>query len=156
MLVLLEEAAGDVPAALVRLVRAPPEQEPAAVVLEERGGRRRRVRVRDEAAGGAVDAAVGVRELRAAPRTDPPPVENRHNLVTLPRSEMTEHPEPSEQEEELADTERHQDEEAMRGAEHHDPPRRGSGLPLSHLRGTGRRTCDEPRLQLAAAALRPA
>jgi hypothetical protein len=38
---------------------------------------------------------------------------------------MTEHPEPSEREEELADTERHQDEEAMRGAEHHDPPRTG-------------------------------
>src|SRR5438105_13382371 len=37
---------------------------------------------------------------------------------------MEDHPEPSEQEEELADTERHQDEEAMRGAEHHDPPRR--------------------------------
>ena len=36
---------------------------------------------------------------------------------------MTENPEPSEHEEELADTERHQDEEAMRGAEHHDPPR---------------------------------
>src|SRR5919206_4387253 len=38
-------------------------------------------------------------------------------------SAMTENPEPSEHEEELADTERHQDEEAMRGAEHHDPPR---------------------------------
>jgi len=37
---------------------------------------------------------------------------------------MTEEPEPSEQEQELADTERHQDEEAMRGSEHHDPPRR--------------------------------
>jgi hypothetical protein len=39
---------------------------------------------------------------------------------------MEDHPEPSEQEEELADTERHQDEEAMRGAEHHDPPRPGA------------------------------
>ncbi len=38
---------------------------------------------------------------------------------------MTENPEPSEHEEELADTERHQDEEAMRGPEHHDPPRSG-------------------------------
>jgi hypothetical protein len=37
---------------------------------------------------------------------------------------MTEHPEPSEREEELSDTERHQDEEAIHGAEHHDPPRR--------------------------------
>jgi hypothetical protein len=36
---------------------------------------------------------------------------------------MEDHPEPSEREEELADTERHQEEEAMRGAEHHDPPR---------------------------------
>jgi hypothetical protein len=40
---------------------------------------------------------------------------------------MEDHPEPSEQEEELADTERHQEEEAMRGAEHHDPPRRDEG-----------------------------
>ena len=39
---------------------------------------------------------------------------------------MEDHPEPSEQEEELADTERHQDEEAMRRAEHHDPPRSGA------------------------------
>ena len=37
---------------------------------------------------------------------------------------MEDHPEPSEREEELADSERHQEEEAMRGAEHHDPPRR--------------------------------
>ena len=37
---------------------------------------------------------------------------------------MEDHPEPSEREEELADTERHQDEEAMRGAGHDDPPRR--------------------------------
>ena len=37
---------------------------------------------------------------------------------------MEDHPEPSEREEELADTERHQDEEAMRGAAHDDPPRR--------------------------------
>jgi hypothetical protein len=36
---------------------------------------------------------------------------------------MEDHPEPSEHEEELSDTERHQDEEAMRGAEHDDPPR---------------------------------
>ena len=36
---------------------------------------------------------------------------------------MTEHPEPSQQEEELADTERHQDEEAMRGPDHENPRR---------------------------------
>jgi hypothetical protein len=38
---------------------------------------------------------------------------------------MTEQPEHTETEEELAGTERHQDEEAMRGAEHHNPPRLG-------------------------------
>jgi hypothetical protein len=38
---------------------------------------------------------------------------------------MTEQPEHTETEEELARTERHQDEEAMRGPEHHDPPRPG-------------------------------
>jgi hypothetical protein len=36
---------------------------------------------------------------------------------------MEDHPEPSEHEDELAGTDRHQDEEAMRGPEHHDPPR---------------------------------
>jgi hypothetical protein len=36
---------------------------------------------------------------------------------------MTEQPEHTETEDELASTERHQDEEAMRGAEHDDPPR---------------------------------
>jgi hypothetical protein len=36
---------------------------------------------------------------------------------------MTEQPEHTETEDELAGTERHQDEEAMRGPEHHDPPR---------------------------------
>jgi hypothetical protein len=36
---------------------------------------------------------------------------------------MTEHPEPSEQEQELADTERHHDEEAMRGSDHENPRR---------------------------------
>ena len=38
---------------------------------------------------------------------------------------MTENPEPTEHEEELADTERQHEEEAMRGAEHHDPPSPG-------------------------------
>jgi hypothetical protein len=36
---------------------------------------------------------------------------------------MEDHPEPTETEDELAATERHQDEEAMRGAEHDDPTR---------------------------------
>ena len=36
---------------------------------------------------------------------------------------MTEQPEHTETEDELAGTERHQEEEAMRGSEHHDPPR---------------------------------
>jgi len=35
---------------------------------------------------------------------------------------MQDHPEPSETEDELGATERHPEEEAMRGAEHHDPP----------------------------------
>jgi hypothetical protein len=36
---------------------------------------------------------------------------------------MTDHPEPSEQEQELADTERHHDEEAMRAPDHENPRR---------------------------------
>jgi hypothetical protein len=40
-------------------------------------------------------------------------------LRSLP---MEDHPEPTESEDELAATERHQEEEAMRGAEHHEPP----------------------------------
>jgi hypothetical protein len=36
---------------------------------------------------------------------------------------MEDHPEPTEHEDELAATERHREEDAMRGAEHHDPPR---------------------------------
>ena len=35
---------------------------------------------------------------------------------------MEDHPEPTESEDELAATERQEDEEAMRGAEQHDPP----------------------------------
>ena len=83
MLVLLEEAARNVPPPLVRLVCAPAEEQPAAVVLEERARRRGRVRVHHEAARGAVDAAVRVAELPAAPWTDPPPGQNRHNQASL-------------------------------------------------------------------------
>ena len=35
---------------------------------------------------------------------------------------MADQPESTETEDELAATERHQEEEAMRGAEHHEPP----------------------------------
>ena len=35
---------------------------------------------------------------------------------------MHDDPEPTEDEDELAATERHEDEDAMRGPEHHDPP----------------------------------
>ena len=35
---------------------------------------------------------------------------------------MHDDPEPTEDEHELAATERHEDEDAMRGPEHHDPP----------------------------------
>jgi hypothetical protein len=38
---------------------------------------------------------------------------------------MEDHPEPTETEDELASSDRHQEEEAMRGPEHEDPPRRG-------------------------------
>ena len=37
---------------------------------------------------------------------------------------MEDHPEPTESEDELATSDRHQEEEAMRGPEHEDPPRR--------------------------------
>jgi hypothetical protein len=37
---------------------------------------------------------------------------------------MEDHPEPTETEEELASGDRHQEEEAMRGPGHEDPPRR--------------------------------
>jgi hypothetical protein len=36
---------------------------------------------------------------------------------------LEDHPEPTEREDELAAMERHEDEEAMRGPEHHDSPR---------------------------------
>ena len=38
---------------------------------------------------------------------------------------MHEQPEPAETEDELASSDRHQEEEAMRGPEHENPPRRG-------------------------------
>jgi hypothetical protein len=38
---------------------------------------------------------------------------------------MEDHPEPTEHEDELASTERHHDEEAMRGPDHENPRREG-------------------------------
>jgi hypothetical protein len=52
---------------------------------------------------------VGRDELAAAARTEPPVVERTHE------EDIMENPEPTETEQELAGTERHQEEEDMRG-----------------------------------------
>src|SRR5438105_2042459 len=85
VLVLLEKPARKVPAAAVRLVGPPAEEDAAVAVEADRTDRRRRVRVGDEAARSALDAAGRRLEVGAASGTGSPAVENGHNGATLPR-----------------------------------------------------------------------
>src|SRR5215211_5910926 len=78
MLALLQEAAGEIPLALVRSYGAAREEDPPLLVEDDGARGRLRVRVPGEPAGRAVDPALAVRELRAAPGTPLPRTEHAH------------------------------------------------------------------------------
>src|SRR5688572_1328387 len=82
MLVLLEEAAGEVPEPGARVVRAAAEQQ-AAVPLDERLHRRGRVRPDDVTAGGTGEVGAAMLALDAAAWTEPPAVEDAHGATVL-------------------------------------------------------------------------
>ena len=82
MLALLEEAAGTIPLPDERLDRAAGEEQPALCVLDERAHARRGVRVVRRATAGAVQMRLLRLEVRGAPRTEGPAVEERH-LATV-------------------------------------------------------------------------
>ena len=84
MLVLFEVAAGCVPVALVRLDRAPTEQQTSSVVLDERARTRNRVRPADEATGRAAHAPPAGLEIMRAAGAVAPAVEDRHRAATVP------------------------------------------------------------------------
>ena len=83
MLVLLEEAAGQVPEADARVEGPPPEQQ-AAVALDERLDGGRRVRPDDVPAGRARKVVAAMLALDAAARAEPPTVEDAHGATVLP------------------------------------------------------------------------
>ena len=83
MLVLLEEAAGEVPGADARLEGPPPEQQPA-VALDERLHGRGGIRPDDVAAARADEAVTEMLALDAAARAEPPTVEDAHGATVLP------------------------------------------------------------------------
>ena len=83
MLVLLEEAAGQVPEADAR-VEGPPYEQQAAVALDERLGGGRRVRPDHVPAGRARKVVAAMLALDAAARADPPTVEDAHGATVLP------------------------------------------------------------------------
>jgi hypothetical protein len=90
MLTFVDESSEQIPAALVRLERAPAEQY-AAVVVDENGGRgRNRVGVGDEPASGALDATLIAFEGAAAARAVLPGVQNSHGPI-MPRASATAH-----------------------------------------------------------------
>ena len=83
MLVLLEEAAGQVPEADAR-VEGPPYEQQAAVALDERLHGRRRVRPDDVAAARAEEVVAAMLALDAAARAEPPAIEDAHGATVLP------------------------------------------------------------------------
>ena len=83
MLVLLEEAAGEVPEADARVEGPPPEQQ-AAVALDERLDGGRRVCPDDVPAGGARNVVAAMLGLDTAARAEQPTVEDAHGATVLP------------------------------------------------------------------------
>ena len=83
MLVLLEEAAGEVPEADAR-IEGPPAEQQAAVALDERLHGRCRVRPDDVPAGRAREVVASMLALDAAARAEPPAVEEAHGATVLP------------------------------------------------------------------------
>ena len=82
MLVLLEEAAGQIPEPGARLVRAAAEQQPP-FPLDERLHSRRGVRPDDVTARGTGDVVASMLALGAAAWTEPPAVEDAHGATVL-------------------------------------------------------------------------
>jgi hypothetical protein len=108
VLPLVQEAARDIPETGSRIV-APAAEEHALVPLDERLGAWNRVGPVALAAGRTAEVIVDACEFPAATGTEPPVVERTHE------EDMMDNPDPSETEQELAGTERHAEEEDMRG-----------------------------------------
>jgi hypothetical protein len=105
---LVDEAAREIPVALARVVCAAREQD-APVALEDALHARDRVRPVPLATRRAREMVLGVVEFSATAGTEAPVVEHTHE------EDMMENPEPTPDEQELAATERQQEEEDMRG-----------------------------------------
>jgi hypothetical protein len=105
---LIEDAARQVPVTTARLI-CPAREQDATVALEDALHARDRVRPVTLAAGCAHKMIPGPGEFSAAAGTEAPVVQDTHE------EDMMENPEPTEDEQELAATERQQEEEDMRG-----------------------------------------
>lgn len=114
-LVLVEEAAGQIPQTLPRIEGAPPEQDSSLLVATHGFGAGHRIRVADVAAGLAVDAVFELVDSLAADGTEAPSVECAHEEET-----MHDQPEPTEAEQEQA-PQRLEEEEAQRGTWEDNP-----------------------------------
>ena len=113
MLGLVHETAREIPVTLARIVRATREEH-VPVALEDALHAGDRVPPVPLAARRAREMVVSRVEFSAATGTEPPVVECTHE------EDMMENPDPTETEHELAGTERHEEEEDMRGTTNPD------------------------------------
>src|ERR671922_2664917 len=80
MLVLVQEAAGQIPVAGAGIDRAPAEQHASSRIEAHSLGGGDGIRIRDETAAAADNTAVATRDSLGADGTEPPAVERAHGL----------------------------------------------------------------------------